>query len=537
MVSSLIIVLAIVGCAHRGMGDEGLRELSRAMTKFSQSLHKDLALEQVNSVYSPASIHLALSMAYLGARGSTAEDMKSALQLTNVIDPHKSLQTWVKDVISQKDVRIDIANSLWYNDRFEINLEYKQAFTADQTGHRYTMVSSLIIVLAIVGCAHRGMGDEGLRELSRAMTKFSQSLHKDLALEQVNSVYSPASIHLALSMAYLGARGSTAEDMKSALQLTDVTDPHQSHQTWVRDVISQGDVRVDIANSLWYNDRLEIYPEYKNKVRETYLADVEKLDFSSNKPEQSINEWVANITDNNIREIIRPGQLSEGKTLLALINAIYFNGTWDQPFSEKRTRSGEAFTKPDGTKVKVDLMSREGRFKVKELKSLNADVLKLYFKGKRFSLNFISPKSTSGLRDIEEKLISGSEKLNDILNDMEEEYLDISVPKFKITATMNLNKALKKLGLDKAFSDYADFSGISSVSSKITDVSHETVIEVQESGTVAAAVSSVEVVSNGLPQRFIIDHAFLFFLMDEGQRVILFHGKVTDPTVKKIEIQ
>ncbi|CAL1535658.1 unnamed protein product [Lymnaea stagnalis] len=82
MVYSLIIVLAIVGCAHRGMGDEGLRELSRRMTKFSQNLHEDLALEQVNSVYSPASIHLALSMAYLGARGSTAEGMKSALQLT-----------------------------------------------------------------------------------------------------------------------------------------------------------------------------------------------------------------------------------------------------------------------------------------------------------------------------------------------------------------------------------------------------------------------------------------------------------------------
>ncbi|CAL1538709.1 unnamed protein product [Lymnaea stagnalis] len=404
------------------------------------------------------------------------------------------------------------------------------------------MASSLIIVLAIVGCAHNGMGqspDYRLREFGRAMTKFSQMLHKDLALEKVNSVYSPASIHLALSMAYLGAEGQTAEEMRSALQLTDLNDPrdpHESHQTWIKGVRDQEEVRVDIANSLWYNDKYEIKSNYQQQLREKYLADVEKLDFSSNKPEQRINEWVANITDKNIQEIIQPGKLSKDSTILALINAIYFNGTWDKPFSNESTSREEDFTRPDGSKVKVDLMRQDGIFKVKELKSLNADVLKLYFQGKRFSLNFISPKSTSGLRNIEEKLISGSEQLDSILDGMEEEALDISVPKFKISATMELKEALKRLGLEKAFKDDAEFPKISSQKSKITDVNHKTVIEVQESGTVAAAATSISISTTSLKPRFVLDHAFLFFLMDERQRVILFHGKITDPSIEEIDI-
>lgn len=259
------------------------------------------------------------------------------------------------------------------------------------------------------------------------------------------------------------------------------------------------------------------------------------MDFSSNKPEERINDWVSNKTDGNIREIIKPGKLSRDETLLALINAIFFNGTWDKPFSNESTQQDD-FTRPDGSKVKVDLMRQISSFKVKELKSMNADALKLYFEGKRFSLNFISPKSIAGLREIEEKLISGSEQLDSILDNMEEKDLDISVPKFKISATMDLKEALKKLGLEKSFTDEADFSGISAMRSRITDVNHKTVIEVQESGTVAASTTAAVIDSRIMKPRFVLDHAFLFFLMDERQRVILFHGKVTDPTIEEIEI-
>jgi len=130
--------------------------------------------------------------------------------------------------------------------------------------------------------------------------------------------------------------------------------------------------------------------------------------------------------------------------------------------------------------------------------------------------------------------------LNNMLSSMSSQLGNVMLPKFNINCTYEkLLNTLHSLGIDLAFSDYADFSLISKkVPLKISKVIHKTFINVNESGTEAAAATAVQMdattsldpTSKPKPFNMIMDRPFLYMIKDNNSGNILFIG-----TVKSIE--
>ncbi|CAL1538704.1 unnamed protein product [Lymnaea stagnalis] len=398
---------------------------------------------------------------------------------------------------------------------------------------------SVLVSLALAGCLSLSNGDptsESL-ELDRAMSEFSLRLYKELALQKSNAIYSPASIYLALSMAYLGARGSTAEEMRTVLQIRNVTNIHELHRKWLEYITTRNDSTLLVCNSVWSNPNVIVHQEYKDELISRYYADVERLNFSSpDGPEKPINDWVSNRTADNIREIIPKGLLREKDTILVLVNTIYFNGTWENQFSEEATVKG-MFHRSDNTGVDADFMHQVGLFAYKEEAYMGADLVRLPFKGGDISFYILLPKSVSGLVKIEKGLSSDSGVLDSLFDGMPMEDLLVKMPKFRLEASMKLNDPLIKLGMQKAFSVEADFSGVSDGLVRISQVCQKAVIEVMESGTFAGAATQILEQELILPPFVDVSRPFMFFLRDDRNKRILFQGKLTDPSVTKINIE
>ncbi len=115
---------------------------------------------------------------------------------------------------------------------------------------------------------------------------------------------------------------------------------------------------------------------------------------------------------------------------------------------------------------------------------------------------------------------------------------EVMLPRFKIEYEVDLNDALKALGMAEAFDpSRADFSGIAQLSPEriyISRVKHKSFAEVNEEGTVAAAVTSVEVqvLSVQVPQEnFImkVDRPFFVAIRDNLMGTVLFMGSIADP--------
>ncbi|CAL1538703.1 unnamed protein product [Lymnaea stagnalis] len=403
------------------------------------------------------------------------------------------------------------------------------------------IVVGLLAIIGRVDCAWGIPETRDFVPLSTASTKFSQKLYKDLAINRPNAVFSPFSAHVALSMAYLGARGNTANELRTALQLTPEIEVHDNYQELIDLLNKVNDVTLDIANSVWIHPDITLLEDYKTELVTKYYANVDALDFSNpNGPEQPINTWVAKQTRDKIRAIVPHGVLSPSTSLI-IVNTVYFSADWNSGFNETLTKN-KTFTKQDGLKVQVEMMTQTGRFEIKESVVAGAGVLRLPYSDERFAMYVLLPRTFSGLPDLE-KTIADDDFDNDMLfNDFMEATVAVSLPKFQFTASMDLKNTLKKLGLSSAFSESANFSGISATKTHISGVMQKAMVEIKESGTVAAAVTEVDVSNRSTfpavkktPFTFNADHPFVYFIRQDSSGQILFHGKLSDPQMEKME--
>jgi serpin B len=113
----------------------------------------------------------------------------------------------------------------------------------------------------------------------------------------------------------------------------------------------------------------------------------------------------------------------------------------------------------------------------------------------------------------------------------ESQDFSVFLPRFTFEYERTLSDDLKAMGLDIAFTDRADFSGISHIPLLITDVIHKSFIEVNEEGTEAAAVTAISfgVTSVGPPTILKLDRPFLFAITENSSGSIIFVGKVGAP--------
>ncbi|KAL8601697.1 hypothetical protein ACOMHN_033873 [Nucella lapillus] len=376
---------------------------------------------------------------------------------------------------------------------------------------------------------HREKQRFRLAELSRATTSFSVSLYRQLASrDDENVIFSPFSVFTALSMLLLGTDGSTKDELRTVMAQKPRQGVHQALRA-IKDSFptsQDANITLRVANALYYDDqRISVTNTFTNNLRRVYEAYPRTLERPD--PEAPINDWVFRHTGGKIQDFLQPGAITDD-TVLILLNAIYFQGTWREIFDERRTREGE-FTTSSGQVVRVPMMSRDGQYAVKVLPQVRAQVLELPFgTDNRFSLFIVLPDDPNGLSDVEARL--STQVLEEAVTNMPQPSRTmIHVPRFTLREKTSMKDILMAMGLNKVFQNNAELTRMSSSPLRVSDVRHEAVLEVDEKGAKAAAVTSVEIVLLSLPPSFVANHPFMVILRDNTARLNLFMGRLNHP--------
>uniref|UniRef100_A0A224X3U8 Putative Protease inhibitor n=1 Tax=Megacormus gertschi TaxID=1843536 RepID=A0A224X3U8_9SCOR len=402
--------------------------------------------------------------------------------------------------------------------------------------HRQRQIEKMILLVWIfLTGLLTSQASTDLKNLAQANNDFSIKLYKSFP-STGNTFYSPASIFIALGMLYKGAGGNTAQEMRTALsydtaQLTDES-VHQKFKNLLDLFENSSDkYKLQIANAIVTSSGYQISEDYKEALKTYYKAITKEVNFGSeNKAAlDDINNWVSEKTQGKIPKLLEE---LDKDTVMVLLNAVYFKGTWKTQFNESFTRDGEFYANGKDAK-QVKMMNTKSKFQYDNFPEDKFHALKLPYKGEEVSMVIVLPFERNGLKDLEDILTL--QKLQEIASSVNggERRIKVSIPKFKLEDSKELVENLKQLGMRDAFANgVADFSGIDkSRRMLISEVVHKAVIEVNEEGSEAAAATAVIGVVRSGPRReleFIANHPFLFFIKDERTEMILFMGRVNE---------
>jgi serine protease inhibitor len=359
--------------------------------------------------------------------------------------------------------------------------------------------------------------------------QFAINIFKKLNIEDAdNNIFiSPLSISTVLTMTYNGAGSTTKEAMAEALNYKDIeletiNTGYKNLLTYLKNVDSK--VQLNISNSVWFRKGEAINEDFLARNKENFDAQISKIDFQDPKAADTINGWIDKSTKGKIDKMV-DSPISP-HVVMYLINAIYFKGQWTKQFDKKLTFDG-TFVTANGKQKEVKMMSRKDDVEYGEID--NVKVVKLPYGKEKISMYCILPEECVNINDyINQFDVRKWNELKDSLSKTGDVILQI--PRFKIEyGIKNLNDSLTALGMGEAFSQSADFSGIRE-GIFISRVLHKAVIEVNEEGSEAAAVTVVEMMEAAAlePARFIADRPFIFIIADDETGTIIFMGKLMD---------
>ena len=372
--------------------------------------------------------------------------------------------------------------------------------------------------------------------------RFALDLYGELIKEnrEENIFFSPVSISTALAMTYAGAKGDTAKEMAQTFHFDLVK--KRLHSAYKKLLSALNDPQAGksrayelaVANALWGQKGYKWLDSFLDVTEKNYGAGLKEIDFAraAEKARVTINRWVEKQTNSKIRDLIPEGVLGP-MTRLVLTNAVYFKGTWTHTFKKRSTRDGD-FTCAPGKSKTVPLMRQTEHFKYAE--SEGVKVLEMTYKGNDLSMVVILPGKNGGFAPFEKALTL--KKLSGLISKLKHERVDVKFPRFKMTSSFQMQDVLSSMGMKKAFIfGKADFSGMNGVTSGndrlfISAVIHKAFVDVNETGTEAAAATGAVMRVGMAPQRpktFHADRPFVFLIRDMRSDNILFMGRVLKP--------
>uniref|UniRef100_A0A8C8SVD0 Serpin domain-containing protein n=1 Tax=Pelusios castaneus TaxID=367368 RepID=A0A8C8SVD0_9SAUR len=394
---------------------------------------------------------------------------------------------------------------------------------------------------------------------SEVTTKFSLDFFKELNNDDSsgNIIFSPLSISAALGMVLLGARDKTQTQIqkvgsnksyknirKAVLGQTRVIKVEKPCDTpggihsLFHDIFSAINIpttsyELAIANRLYGEKTFHFLQQYLSCIQKMYQAELKPVDFQNAAEEtrEEINLWVESFTKGKIKDLFPPNALSAA-TKLVLVNAVYFKGQWAVEFKKENTRESPFHINKTASKP-VQMMVNMGKYKIATIEKHRCQVLELPYKGGDLSMYILLPNDYTGLTQLEKELTY--EKLTTWISPhhFQEVKAEVSLPRFKIEKTTELNKYLKALGMTDVFDPKeSDLSGITKVKGLfVSKAVHKAYIEINEEGTEAAAATGIVagVTSIGTHIQFVADHPFLFFIRHQKTKCILFYGRFSSP--------
>ena len=268
-----------------------------------------------------------------------------------------------------------------------------------------------------------------------------------------------------------------------------------------------------------------------SSVRESTSARASRSELHR-RPEESrekINHWVEKETQDRIKDLLPPGAVKPD-TRLVLTNAIYFKASWANRFHEGQTKPAP-FTVAGDKKVELPLMQVTEDFNL--LDAGTFQLLQLPYRSGELSMYVFLPKQADGLAEVEKSLTEAN--VARWLGQLKPHSVDVLLPKFEFTAQFNLARTLSDMGLTLAFSEGADFKGMSDRENlSLSEVIHKAFVAVDEKGTEAAAATAViarpAAIAAPLPHAvFRADHPFVFLIREQQTGSILFLGRLANP--------
>lgn len=355
---------------------------------------------------------------------------------------------------------------------------------------------------------------------SASATDFAVRLFKAGNEDGKNTVISPLSVLVALSMTANGAAENTLIQMENVLGM-----PVEQLNEFIHSYsasLPQGEkYKLNMANSIWVKNDFPVNNSFLQTNADYYGTDIYNAAFDDTTLED-INKWVNQKTEEMIPEIL--DEIPED-AVMYLINALVFEAEWEEMYGEHSVRENE-FTKENGEKQTVQMMySMESKY----ISDENAEGFIKYYKDGKYAFAALKPKEGMSVAEYLETL--NGEKLNKTLSEAQSISVNAGLPKFETEYDVEMSDILKTMGMTDAFDkNVADFTGISTLKGKdlfIGRVLHKTFISVCEKGTKAGAATAVELMDECAPmyeKTIILDSPFVYMLIDCENNIPFFIG-------------
>ena len=382
-------------------------------------------------------------------------------------------------------------------------------------------------------------------DVASANNGFAVDFYKQVSDSDENIFFSPVSMYTAFSILYEGARGNTAAQMQDVFGFEPDAAARHNAMAHAMASLNRDDPHATLvtANALWIADWFEPHESYLGIARDIYLAGAEVVVFGGDTVKR-INEWASDNTNGKIDEVITPDDVSAG-TAMVINNAIYFKGTWVTQFSVEDTGQAE-FWRNGTDSVDADFMHVTGMFDYHAVPDDGAggvQVLSMPYKGDRLSMMVMLPSERDGMAHLQERL--SADLIQEWRQGMTEMEVVVSMPKFEVKTKYDLSDPLYNLGMHDVFDEKAaDLLGILGVlpgdeylgrNLYVSGAFQDAYVKVNEEGTEAAAVTTIIVGMESEeppPPRFIADRPFVFTIYDAESGMILFMGRVMDPSLQ-----
>ena len=368
-----------------------------------------------------------------------------------------------------------------------------------------------------------------------ANTKFGFNLFDEIRKTEPdrNIFISPLSVSIGLAMTLNGAAGETEQAILEALQLQGLdSESINTGYAQLRQALQAPDPEgaLIIANSLWAYQGIQFKEDFLERNAQFFEAEISTLDFNDPRTLQTINQWVNTRTNGRIPKIL--GKIKP-ETLLFLINTIYFKAEWRHKFDPLRT-GHRNFHLITGGKKRVPMMSTE--FWRSSYPYYRGDIfqaVRLPYRDGEMSMYIFLPDPESDLNTFLENL--SAERWEDWMSQFRERKVVLVIPKFRLEYRVQLNNALKALGMGITLRNEADFSRMAPPPPQglfIDELIHSTIVDVHEGGTEAAAATAIGPMVGALRVEyvtFIADRPFFFAIRDNQTKTVLFMGVVMEP--------
>jgi serpin B len=343
-----------------------------------------------------------------------------------------------------------------------------------------------------------------------------------------NVVISPLSIAMAFGMAEAGARGATADQIAEVFRFPSQGEElHAAFNALDRKLAGSGKSTLRLANRMYPHIDFPLVDEFVETLAAQYGAPLERLDLQgdSEGSRRRINEWIAERTEGRIEELLKPGFI-DPQTVLVLVNALYVEAKWSQPFGKEATAPAP-FTRLDGSRVDARLM-RNPELATRFVDSPELQAVELPYGDGELSMLVVVPRE-GGLGELERSLDGAT--LAGIDERMRTGLVDLALPRWRAHFEVDLLETLELMGL----TELENFSGISPENPYLGKGVHAADIEVDEKGTVAAAATALGFKVCACPPPRIdavirADRPFFYLIRDTETGTVLFAGRVVDPT-------